>query len=85
MNNKEMNKANGIRTINYANLQEIITKDQFDKEKRIQNTKRNNQKETQRRKALRAKNKEEDRIEADRIKLIEPNYENIHSSITLTK
>lgn len=85
MSNKEINKANGIRTINYANLQEIITKDQRDKEKRIQNSKRSNQKETQRRKALRAKNKEEDRYEAERIKFIDPNYKTIHSNITLTK
>lgn len=85
MNSKEINKANGIKTINYANLHEVITKDQRDKERRIQNSKINNQKETQRRKLLRAKNKEEDRIEGERIKFIEPNYETIHSSITLTQ
>jgi len=83
MNNKEMNKSNGIRTINYANLQEVITKDQLDRIKKIENTKRNNQKEALRRKALRAKNKEEDRIELQQVKFIESNNSAIHKNITL--
>ena len=65
MNNKEINKANGIRTVNFSHLAAIIEKERIQKAERIQYSREYNKQVTIFRRERRERRKEEARIEAE--------------------
>jgi hypothetical protein len=67
MNNKEINKANGIETINLSHLESIIEKKRIQKAERIEYSRQYNKQVLAYRKELRKRNKEQDRIEAQKL------------------
>jgi hypothetical protein len=83
MNSKEINKANGIRTVNFSHLAEILEKEKIRKAERIEYNRQYNKQVTAFRKERRARYKEEDRIQAERITTTIENGAATHPSITL--
>jgi hypothetical protein len=65
MNNKEINKANGIKTVNFSHIAEIIEKEKIRKAERIEYSRQYNKQVTAFRKERREKWKEQARIEAE--------------------